>query len=457
MWFKRKNQIDISIEKNANLNTDGEFTNLSDATKNKPKRKLSEKFKEFSNESKKTFKSSMVSTKDYFKTNKYFFYKSWLTLLSVYIIAFTFTMGLFPFSYFKTSAGVPTTLTNFYYYDGSAMTLSAPGIAYIISLILVIIFWVVEKFMYNKHETYKITKEMAKENKTAKAFNIMKYVAWISLIVGLSLMLVLILVPPSIDAFNKMVDNQAFVNSVYAQVSSSATIQQADIDRLNSIFPGYNITSSNISNFFRDQTVWKQSSFNNLLTFYTMYNGGVSELNNTGLILMSLASTFSIIGVICFIVKWFNNFVNTHEANLEWLVKWKTNMNADSTVKSDSLNLGSKVKGFYANTQARYEGKKNELKNRDSFKKYKKRLIEEGKDTNSDNFTTDVKGSEEVKANKESIFSVLKSMRQEKKQAQKDAAAAAGKVDKNRMKPAKPEIAIPDDELDEIIDSLDIK
>ncbi len=456
-------QIDISIEKNAALNVDGEFTNLSDATKTKPRRKISEKFAEFRSESKKTFKNSLVSIKDYFKTNKYFFYKSWLTFFSIYFIAFTFTMALLPFSYFNTLTGlnIATSLTNFYFYNGSSITLSTAGIAYIVSLILMIAFCVGEIFMYKKYETYKITREMVKSSKTSKTFHIMKYLAWGFLIIGLALMFVLIIVPPpSAATINEYINNQNFVNAIKAQVDSGATVSDADIERLKSLFPGYSFNDqTEIRNFFLDSTVWMPTNLNNLLTFYTMYNGGTSHLNTIGLVIMGLGSSFSILAVICFVVKWMNNFFNTHSANVAWIAKFKdSKLSINKMQATPNLSgVTEKVKDIYSSTQAKYESKKEEIKNRDTFKKYKKRLIQEGKDTNSDNFTTDVKGSEEVSSSSKGFFSVLKAMHEEKKKAQKTKISAEGKVDKNRMKPTKPEIAVPDDELDEIIDSLDIK
>ncbi len=154
-----------------------------------------------------------------------------------------------------------------------------------------------------------------------------------------------------------------------------------------------------------------------------------------------------------------NNFFNTHSADISWLAKMnvaktEANGNANVNVNDQLSNLNSKFKGAFASVQSKF--KKGD-KNRDSFKKYKKRLVEEGKDTNVDKFTTDVKGPEDNASKNEGFFSVLKAMRAEKKEAKKASENAAGKVSKNRMKPAKPEIAVPDDELEEIIDSLDIK
>lgn len=464
MIFKRKKEDELPISQNPEPIIDSEFVNYTEIKKRK-KINLKNYFKESVNNSKLVFINTINSSKNYFINNKYQIWKFFLAFFSVYFLIFSFILAFFPFSYYWTNSGVSSTISNFYNYNGSILVPSIAGIIYLVSFLIIIGLWIVHFFMYKKFEKIKFTKELAEGSKRAMAFLIIKYLSWGLLIFSLLWVLLVIFIPPNINANNDYLYNQELIHKFksYDQANAlEAAIQNNKItqEEIDYFFRLINLKKpeNNIVEIIHEQLMNNnflkvhEDSYENKLLFFNTAYGGVSKINNLGLAFLIIGAFFCGSSLLLFIAKFINNLL-THDK----LQKLKINNLQFNfgDVRENILSINNKIKGIYNTSQQKYQ----DYKNKDTFRKYKKRLVEEGKDTNPDKFTTDVDNRSEIEKrideqNNESFFSILKNTYKDKVKKHDN---AENYNNKKRMKPPKPEISIPDEELDEIIDSLDIK
>ncbi len=466
MIFKRREEIGATVENKQELLDNSEFVLLDEETKKVAASKKKTP-KQWTHDTCDVIKQGTIDfyqkTQTYCKDNKFNIWKRFLGLLSIYFIVFTFTLACFPFSYFIPESGTATTLKNFYFYNGSSLTLSGPGIAYIVSLIILIGCWIGHIFMYKKYESNKYSKENAHASKKNMMFYVLKFLSWTCLIAGLFFIFLLIILPPNINQYNTYLQNQEIIGQVKASYDSHTLPSLAENIKKDFLqILGVPMTAGSdidtlVGKTFTDSYDWMANPAVNFLTFYNVSSGGVSSFSTAGIVVLVFGSIFASFGVISFAIKYVASYFNEDRINNLKEMNINFNFNFNDT-KENLESINQKLKGVYANSQQKIQ----ERKNKDSFRKYKKRLIEEGKDTNSDRFTTDVENlnkEQAVKPEDISIFQTFKSAIKEsvkKRQIEKQYDNNIA-TDKKRMKPSKPEIAVPDEELDDIIDSLDIK
>ncbi len=467
MIFKRKDVTGDVIENKKELVDDSEFVLLDEETKkvaaNKKKTPL-----QWTRDTCDVIKQGTTDffhkTQTYCQDNKYGIWKGFLGFLSILLIIYSFTLACFPFSYFFPVSETSTTLNNFYFYSGSALTLSGAGIGYLVVLMATIGCWIGHIFMYKKHETHKYHKENSRDSKKNKMFFVLKFLSWICLIAGLCFIFLLIILPPDINQYHAYLEKQ----EIFGIVSSSSSNLPALDEAIKLKFLQLLGVSANgatgaaldqlVIATLRDNNAWMSNPDVNYLLFYNVPYGGTSSLSVAGIVFVVLGAVLAGAGVLSFTIKLVAHYFNEERINqLKEMNIINFNFNFDDT-KENIESINRKLKGVYANTQQKYQDRKN----KDTFRKYKKRLVEEGKDTNPDRFTTDVEHLDKQPTSAPenmSIFQALKTAFKENSQKRKTEKKYDNNIDsdKKRMKPAKPEIAVPDEELDEIIDSLDIK
>lgn len=455
MIFRRKNQIDISIENSKDLPKDSEFSSLSDNNNTFQKRRKIN-VKDFLKDNAKNTREDIVKffgySKDYVLNNKYLIWRNFLTIFSVFMLIFTFVMITWPFSY-ATVNSYYSPLSNFYVYDYSHLSLSLAGIFYVIFFLAWIGLLILHIFLYKKFENHKYLKENL-NSKRDKVFHVIKFLSWSLFILGILFLTLMIIIPPIVS--NNSLENQQLINKVISYVDQGKITELLENEKIK-FLEIFGVKYDSSSSTPLDQLVMETRKTAYLVGvneisffFYNVYLGGVSTLAVPGIVFISFGSFFLFSSIVLFISKVINNYLTSENIEKWKLDNVKFNFN---DVKENIFSLNNKIRGVYNTSQQKYQ----DYKNKDTFRKYKKRLIEEGKDTNPDKFTTDVETNINQKQQpKESLFSALKTVYKNKVKGHKTA-EDYNNAERNRMRHKKPEIAVPDDELDELIDSLDIK
>ena len=452
MIFRRKNQIDISIENSKDLPNDTDFSSLSDVNIKTGDTKV--KVKSFIKENATSFKDDIFAfaknTNTYIKDNKFSIWNNCFSFFSLFMLVFTIVMATWPFSYAAIN-NYYTPLTNFYVYDYTHLSLSLSGFIFIIFLIIWLVlsiihfcFCIKKKINNDKYDQYFSQKRI-------KVFKIVRIIAWSLFATTVFIFLLLILIPPTIDISE--LNNQALYNKVASLVQSGNEALLTEVEKKNFLtMMGIDFSSqtANIDQLVKDAIkIGSPDSISDLnLIFYNVSFGGISSLNILGLVLISFASFFGISSLILFASRIINNLLNSN--NLSKFKKQNVQFNFND-VRENISSINNKIRGVYNTSQQKYQ----EYKTKDTFRKYKKRLVEEGKDTNPDKFTTDVEQPNNQEP-KETLFSALKTVYKSKVKKH-DLSEKYNNTEKDRMKYKKPEIAVPDEELDELIDSLDIE
>ncbi len=450
MILRRKNQIDMSIENSKDLPSDSDFLSLSDATIKTSHKKIDVKsfFKENVNNVKEDFVNFSKNTKIFVKDNKYSIWNKSLCFYCLFMIIYTIVMAAWPFSYSVINNSY-TPLTNFYVYDYNHISLSLQGIIFLVFVFIWIILLLIHFSLYllgkikNKYDQYFSPKRI-------KAFNIIRIIWWTLFLLSMIIFLFLIIFPPLINLSE--LKNQELINKVISYVDSNkvASLSQFDKESFLNIFGvDFSAPSNNVDQLVIDtrKNVGNIPTNDSYFVFYEITSGGVSSLSVPGIVLVSFASIFGIVSLLLFASSIINNLLNSK--NLSKFKKDNIQFNFGD-VRENISSINNKIRGVYNTSQQKYQ----KYKSKDTFRKYKKRLIEEGKDTNPDKFTTDVDQNIDTKK-EESLFSALKTVYKSKTKKH-DLAEKYNNAERDRMKYKKPEIAIPDDELDELIDSLDI-
>lgn len=459
--FRRKNQIDLSVEKNKDLPLDDEFQNLNIInTSRKDKKFINRVVKKNIQDGKEELKNKINNSNTYLKNNSFPILKGFFILFAIVMLTWSFFNAFLPFSYSMLSNNQISGLSNFYYFNGSSIALTINGFTFVIFFLLFIATLITTKVLLIKNKKQQVDDEKLHKNlKVQKSMKIMKILFHVFITISFIILLLIFLYPSNIQSsFNNINDTNFIYGILHRGPLTITSLSLEDANRflqiLNmSTLPDHAAAIAAVNNNLTNGSTFISSALPGSI-FYNNNLGGLSSLTVGGLSVFGLSVGFTSLGLALYIVVSIMKIFNSKR--IEKLKNINLNINTSEFkegIVTGANKVGTKAKGFYKNSINKY----NNFKEKDNFKKYKQRLVEEGKDTNENKFTTDIVDETIIQEEKvPSMFSLLKDSYKKRKESISSKVASNSK-DKQKSKSKKTEIAIPDDELDEIIKSLDLK
>ncbi len=412
MLFK-KNKIAKGIKDSTSsgVTTSSDFETL-DSVKQKKKSRswINRFFVQQYKDGVENVKGKWAATNSYFKNN-------WLQVVQSFmliLLTITFIMGLCilfePFNGVAmiTSSGysngnIPVAINNMFTLllkpNGITYGLTGFGIAYTVLLILFLILAIVWFVKKHKEKSLICTK--------CKATKIHSYVAYASIAIAFLLVVIITYIPPTTASIasngQEILANRQIADEIYRTIiihggTPSAEKQAEFITAIKNLYDIIGKGTLSASPTYDDCLTWFKSnsewlwpsySISSSYAFYQDLNNNLpSTINAAGYSILSLTSIFFILGLI--VLPIVNEFIKVKE---DIKINTKINVDIDFEAMKENMNVFKRaIVSFVAKTQTSFFRKVSQIKNKDSFRKYKKEINEKGMSASQqkDSFKSDV-------------------------------------------------------------------
>lgn len=305
------------------------------------------------------FWNKVAWTKQYFKSNWLNLLKLWTIIMIVVSLFFGSFIAFSP--HFSTTPGdVYTPVNNFYtaIYANSKISFSLTniGIGFVVVSLITLILGFLYSFFASKHKSlFKTT------DKQIKAISISAYIC---IVIAVLLLLLAVLIPPSI--------NPIYLNGqdVSYYISQGMKGDEEAIKKLYELIDKP-VPSSNLINQFKDDLL------NGLFSINSNLKDSYSFIQNAYYYTQSSLNPIGITFVVLIVLLTFLSFVALPFSNFILGIKFEANISSEIKAEWNSFRI--MIFGWFQKAKEKMGSiEKKKLKEKDTFKKYKKELIQKG-------------------------------------------------------------------------------